>query len=140
VIDNGAEDLCPEDDELAELRWHWDSAYVIHCRDGEWTALFRDDLTVLTAESADSLRQLIWDDYIKRKLPPKTLTGDRAPMVSKDDLNRILLTTALSALRFTIGTHGVHLARSRRCKRDAITDDPDESQNVADPDNGSPLQ
>jgi hypothetical protein len=67
MIDNGTEDLCPEDDELAELRWHWDSAYVIRRRVSEWTALFRDDLTVLTAESADSLRQRIWDDYTSRK-------------------------------------------------------------------------
>jgi hypothetical protein len=53
--------------QLAELRWHWDSAYVIDCRDGVWTARFCDGATVLSAECADDLRTVVWDDYSNRK-------------------------------------------------------------------------
>jgi hypothetical protein len=133
VIDNETDDLYPEGDDLAELRWHWDSAYIIHCHDDEWTALYRNDLAVLTAASAASLRQLIWDDYNKRKLPPEIFSDDRAQRVSRSDVSRTLLTSAHPALRFTIGTHGIHLARWCRRKRDAVTDHADESQDRPGP-------
>jgi hypothetical protein len=52
---------------LAELRWHWGSAYLItHPRLRTWLAERRDDRTVLRAESADDLLNLIRDDYRDR--------------------------------------------------------------------------
>jgi hypothetical protein len=62
-----ADELPPNGDELAELRWHWDSVYEIECRDGEWTARFHHDTVVLTARSAEDLRTLVWADYSQRK-------------------------------------------------------------------------
>jgi hypothetical protein len=61
------DDYSPGPCQLAVLRWHWGSAYVIDSRDGTWTARFHDDTTVLSAESANDLRTLIWDDYSNRK-------------------------------------------------------------------------
>jgi hypothetical protein len=52
--------------QLAELRWYWDGAYVIDCRDGAWTARFNDAMAVLSAASADDLHALVWMDYSRR--------------------------------------------------------------------------
>ena len=53
--------------ELADLRWHWDTAYDIDGSDNSWTATFKGDTTVLLAPSADELRDLIRGDYRSRK-------------------------------------------------------------------------
>ena len=51
-------------DPIAELRWHWGSAYLInHPRLRTWLAERRDDHDVLHAESADELLNKIRDDY-----------------------------------------------------------------------------
>ena len=60
-------DPSPDARQLAELRWHWDSAFVIECHEGVWTARFHGDNAVISARSAEELRGLIWDDYCDRK-------------------------------------------------------------------------
>jgi hypothetical protein len=53
-----------EEAALADLGYHWGSAYAIRLRDGIWTAIPYDrPVEVLTAESADQLRILIQQDY-----------------------------------------------------------------------------
>lgn len=59
----------PQDDPLAELRWHWGSAYNIDCCKGTWTATCKGDTYVMSATSPDDLRSRIWDDYSRRKIP-----------------------------------------------------------------------
>jgi hypothetical protein len=55
------------DDELAALRWHWGSAYVVeHPRRSRWTAQRRDTHEVLRASSAGELLDLIRADYAQR--------------------------------------------------------------------------
>lgn len=57
-------------DELAELRWHYGSAYIINCTGpGRWTAERRDDRTVLRADSPGELLALIRADYAARPVP-----------------------------------------------------------------------
>ncbi len=70
--------------QLAELRWHWNSAYVIDCRDDAWTARFHDGMAVLSAVSADDLRTLIWEDYSNRKWSTAG-TGERALRQLRED-------------------------------------------------------
>jgi hypothetical protein len=54
-------------DDLADLRWHWDSAYVIDVSGGTWTARFLAGTDTLSAETADGLRLLIRADYSARR-------------------------------------------------------------------------
>jgi len=58
--------------ELADLRWHWGSAYEIICAGGIFGALRRDGLGSVTALTADELRQLMRQDYSAR---PVARTG-----------------------------------------------------------------
>ncbi len=54
-------------DDLAELRWHWGSAYAIsQPRLRTWLAERRDDHEVLRAASAGELLELIRSDYAAR--------------------------------------------------------------------------
>lgn len=78
----------PDDrrDELADLRWHWDTAYDIEVDSGTWTARFLTGTGTLSAHSADELRRLIRADYAARKAAalsrcaladdPRCATGD----------------------------------------------------------------
>lgn len=54
---------------LAELRYHWGSAYGIDVDWGRWTARRRDGLGTLSAASAEELRRLIIADYTARRVP-----------------------------------------------------------------------
>jgi hypothetical protein len=54
-------------DELADLRWHWDSAYEINVSGQAWTARFLGGAETLQAASAGELRLLIRADYAARK-------------------------------------------------------------------------
>jgi hypothetical protein len=56
------------EDDLDDLRWHWDTAYVIdyHPDRGLWTAQRRDDRATLRADGAGKLRDLITADYTAR--------------------------------------------------------------------------
>jgi len=55
-----------DQEELAELRWHWDLAYEIDRSGDTWTARFLGGTGSLEAGSADELRHLIWADYASR--------------------------------------------------------------------------
>jgi sulfite reductase beta subunit-like hemoprotein len=56
-----------EEEQLADLRWHWDTAYEISLNGERWTARFVAGTVVLTAPSAEDLRRLIREDYLPRK-------------------------------------------------------------------------
>jgi hypothetical protein len=56
-----------DDAALADLRWHWDSAYEISHDGGAWTARFLEGTATLSASSADELRDLVREDYWERK-------------------------------------------------------------------------
>jgi hypothetical protein len=69
----------PDDqDQLADLRWHWDLAYEInHC--GEtWTARFLAGADMLSAATADNLRRRIRADYTSRTAAATFGTGTSA--------------------------------------------------------------
>ncbi len=53
--------------DLTGIAWHWGEVYAVAMSDGIWTARPHEDPgTVLTARSADGLRELIRADYAKR--------------------------------------------------------------------------
>jgi len=56
-----------DQEELADLRWHWDLAYEIDLSQPTWIARFLGGESSLEADSADELRRLIWADYASRK-------------------------------------------------------------------------
>ena len=52
---------------LNDLRWHWDDAYQIDCREGVWLAVPKGDpFTILSRDSAAELRTALREDYAKR--------------------------------------------------------------------------
>lgn len=52
---------------LTDLRWHWDDAYQIDCRDGVWLASPKTDpLAVITRDSSAELREALRRDYEER--------------------------------------------------------------------------
>jgi len=69
---------------LDDLRWHWGEAYLIHyfepCR---WVAQRRDSHATMSAESADGLRDLIYEDYtanpVSRQVAPGSDDRPQAP-------------------------------------------------------------
>jgi hypothetical protein len=65
---------------LAELRWHWGSAYLIsHPRRAVWLAQRRDDRTVLRAGSAGELLDRIRADYAAHPVSRRTAGTDDRP-------------------------------------------------------------
>ena len=50
-------------DALADLQWHWGSAYLITGAAGHWVAQRRDNGQMLAASGPDGLRELIIEDY-----------------------------------------------------------------------------
>ena len=67
-----------EQSDLVNLAWNWDSAYRFEVIDGIWKATsVVDPPTVLTADSADELRQKVRDDYADRRRTTSPLLGDR---------------------------------------------------------------
>lgn len=53
-----------EEAALADLGYHWGSAYAIGLRDGVWTAFpYERPAEILTAETAEQLRSLIHRNY-----------------------------------------------------------------------------
>jgi hypothetical protein len=63
--------------DLAYLIHHYGEAYEINMRRGRYEARRRDDATVLTADSADALLDLIRADYASRPVPRSA--GTAAP-------------------------------------------------------------
>jgi hypothetical protein len=55
--------------ELAELQFHWGSAYRLSYEAGIWTAGRRDTGEALTAATAGELLRLTRDDYRVRPVP-----------------------------------------------------------------------
>jgi hypothetical protein len=55
--------------DLAYLIHHYGEAYEINMRRGRYEARRRDDATVLTADSADALLDLIRADYASNPVP-----------------------------------------------------------------------
>jgi hypothetical protein len=52
---------------LNDLRWHWEDAYRIDCRDGVWMAVpLTDPFAAITADSSVELRTKIRYDYAAR--------------------------------------------------------------------------
>ena len=54
---------------LADLRWHWDGAYLISGVIGYWRAERRDDGRTLTADDPEMLRRAIIADYTAKPVP-----------------------------------------------------------------------
>jgi hypothetical protein len=72
----------PDDQEqLADLRWHWDLAYEINLCGETWTARFLGGGDMLSAGSADDLRGLIRADYASRTASAASDTGTGASRV-----------------------------------------------------------
>jgi hypothetical protein len=65
--------------DLTGMTWHWGEVYSIAMQEGIWRATWRaDPQAVLTANSADGLRELIRADYLKRTgNRPAPLLGER---------------------------------------------------------------
>ena len=56
--------------DLAELRWHWGSAYVIsHPAPDVWVAQRRDTRETLRSDGPAGLRQAILADYFAHPVP-----------------------------------------------------------------------
>jgi hypothetical protein len=62
---------------LAYLIHHYGEAYEINMRRGRYEARRRDDGTVLTADTAGALLDLIRADYAERPVSRRTAGADR---------------------------------------------------------------
>jgi nitroimidazol reductase NimA-like FMN-containing flavoprotein (pyridoxamine 5'-phosphate oxidase superfamily) len=63
---------------LLNLTWHWDSAYAFSVVDGEWQAVpATEPSAVLTAETAEELREKVREDYACRQARLKPIGGER---------------------------------------------------------------
>jgi hypothetical protein len=56
---------------LADLRHHWGEAYEISYRLGQYRAARRDDGSVVRADTAGELLELVRADYAARPVPRK---------------------------------------------------------------------
>ena len=63
--------------DLAYLIHHYGDAYEVSMRRGRYEARRRDDGTVLTADSADALLDLIRADYAERPVSRRIAGSDR---------------------------------------------------------------
>jgi hypothetical protein len=90
-MDSGGDDQ----EELADLRWHWDLAYEISISGDTWTARFLGVDGSQRAGSAGELRGLIRADYASRKATAvsggeQTGTPDDAIGAGERALRRLL--------------------------------------------------
>jgi hypothetical protein len=60
-----------EAEALADLRHHWDTAYLIHRIGDRWVAQRRDSRATISAATAGELREAIAADYAARPVPRK---------------------------------------------------------------------
>ena len=65
----GEHEVCRCAGELADLRWHWGSAYEITVWSGIYRAERRDDGSAVTAVTAGCLKAEIRADYLARPVP-----------------------------------------------------------------------
>jgi hypothetical protein len=65
--------------DLTGMTWHWGEVYSIAMSEGTWRATWKaDPQAVMTANSADALRELIRADYAQRTgSKPTPLRGER---------------------------------------------------------------
>jgi hypothetical protein len=64
--------------DMTGMTWHWGEVYSIAMQEGTWRATWRaDPQEVLTAHSADELREKIRADYAKRTAKPSPLMCER---------------------------------------------------------------
>jgi hypothetical protein len=64
--------------DLTGMAWHWGEVYSIAMQEGAWRATWKaDPQAVLTANSADELRDKIRADYAQRTAKPSPLLGER---------------------------------------------------------------
>lgn len=67
-----------EQSDLLNLAWNWDTVYRFEVIDGVWKAILAlDPAIVLTADSADDLRQKVREDYAIRQRAARPAVGDR---------------------------------------------------------------
>jgi nitroimidazol reductase NimA-like FMN-containing flavoprotein (pyridoxamine 5'-phosphate oxidase superfamily) len=63
---------------LLDLTWHWESAYTFSVVEGEWQAVpASEPSAVLTAETAEELREKVRQDYASRQALLKPIRGER---------------------------------------------------------------
>lgn len=63
---------------LLDLAWHWESAYSFSVVEGEWRAVpAADPSEVLTADTAEDLRDKVRNDYASRQATPRPIHGER---------------------------------------------------------------
>jgi hypothetical protein len=60
-------DVPDDEEQIADLLWHWDTAYEVSRSCETWTARFLTGTETLSAGSADELRQMIRADYLARR-------------------------------------------------------------------------
>jgi len=52
---------------LNDLRWHWEDAYSIDCREGVWLAVsLSDPFVTISRDTAAELREALRQDYAER--------------------------------------------------------------------------
>jgi hypothetical protein len=52
---------------LTDLRWNWEDAYRVDCRDGVWLAVcLIDPFVTISCDSAAELREALRQDYAER--------------------------------------------------------------------------
>ena len=63
---------------LLDLAWHWESAYTFCVIEGVWQAVSAvDPSAVLTADTAEELRQKVRQDYANRQASLGPIRGER---------------------------------------------------------------
>jgi hypothetical protein len=63
---------------MLDLAWHWESAYTISVIEGVWQAVPAvDPSAVLTADTAEELRQKVRQDYASRQANLGPIRGER---------------------------------------------------------------
>ena len=63
---------------LLDLAWHWESAYTFSVIDGVWQAVPAvEPCAVLTAETAEELREKVRQDYASRQARLNAIRGER---------------------------------------------------------------
>jgi len=61
MLDSGAQTM------LNDLRWHWEDAYSIDCREGVWLAVsLSDPFVTISRGNAAELREALRQDYAER--------------------------------------------------------------------------
>ena len=52
---------------LNDLRWHWEDAYSIDCREGVWLAVpLSDPFVTISRDNAADLREALRQDYAEQ--------------------------------------------------------------------------